>query len=318
MLKMMQKKVAFIFPGQGSQSVGMLDAFAENVAVQNTLAQAGEAIGFDLGEMIHQGPAEVLSLTENTQPVMLVSAIAIYRAWLALGGSAPAMLAGHSLGEYTAYVAAGALRFQDAVPLVRFRAQAMQEAVPVGTGSMAAIIGMDKDGVVELCRLSQATTGEIVEAVNFNAPNQIVIAGHRAAVEHASAQAKPAGAKLVAPLAVSAPFHSSLMQPVAVPLKNYLNKLALTQPEIMVINNVDVSSVMTASEICETLVRQAYSPVRWVETIELMAQAGVTHIVECGPGKVLSGMVKRINPDMQVLNMYDLSSMEKVLEEMNA
>ena len=313
----MNKKIAFVFPGQGSQSVGMLDAFGDNQVVLSTLNQAGKALGFDLAEMIQKGPAEVLALTENTQPVMLASAIAIYRAWLAAGGSVPSMMAGHSLGEYTAYVASGAIGFDDAIPLVKFRAQSMQSAVPVGTGSMAAIVGMSDSAVKEFCAASQAATGKVVEAVNFNAPNQVVIAGSKEAVDDACAKAKPAGAKLVAPLAVSAPFHSSLLNPVAQPLREYLGKVEINSPGIDVVNNVDVTVVHDPIGIKDTLIRQAYSPVRWVEIIQYMANQGVTHIVECGPGKVLSGMIKRIEPNVKVFNIFDPSSISQVLQELN-
>ena len=313
----MNKKIAFVFPGQGSQSVGMLDAFGDSHEVLRTLDQAGKALGFDLADMIHKGPADVLALTENTQPIMLASAIAIYRAWLAAGGSLPSMMAGHSLGEYTAYVASGAIDFDNAIPLVKFRAQSMQSAVPLGTGSMAAIVGMSDSAVKELCAASQTATGKVVEAVNFNAPNQVVIAGSKEAVDDACAKAKPAGAKLVAPLAVSAPFHSSLLNPVAQPLKEYLGKIEINLPEIDVVNNVDVTVVHDPIGIKDTLIRQAYSPVRWVEIIQYMANQGITHIVECGPGKVLAGMIKRIEPNVKVFNIFDPNSISQVLQELN-
>ena len=267
--------------------------------------------------MIHSGPSELLALTENTQPIMLASAIAIYRAWLAAGGIVPTMMAGHSLGEYTAYVAAGAIGFHDAIPLVKFRAQSMQSAVPVGTGSMAAIVGMSDDAVRQLCATSQSLTGKVVEAVNFNAPNQVVIAGAKEAVDDVCSKAKPAGAKLVAPLAVSAPFHSSLLNPVAEPLRAYLEKITIGSPGIDVVNNVDVTVVSDPIGIRDTLIRQAYSPVRWVEIIQYMAKHGVTHVVECGPGKVLAGMVKRINPDLKVFNIFDPNSISQVIQEVN-
>ena len=313
----MNKKIAFVFPGQGSQSVGMLDAFSGDTAVQSTLKEASDAIGFDLGQMIQAGPAEALALTENTQPVMLTSAIAIYRAWLAAGGVVPTMAAGHSLGEYTAYVASGAIGFHNAVPLVRFRAQTMQTAVPVGTGSMAANVGMDDASVIQLCKRSELATGKIVEAVNFNAPNQVVIAGDKEAVDEACAKAKPAGAKLVVPLAVSAPFHSSLLRPVAETLRGYLSKVEIYPPGFSVVNNVDVTVIEDPIGIRDTLVRQSYSPVRWVETIRYMSSQGITQVVECGPGKVLAGMVKRIDTDLKVLNIYDPSSISQVLEELS-
>ena len=295
----------------------MLDAFGEDKTVQSTLGEAGNSLGFDLSEMIHSGPSELLALTENTQPIMLASAIAIYRAWLAAGGIVPTMMAGHSLGEYTAYVAAGAIGFHDAIPLVKFRAQSMQSAVPVGTGSMAAIVGMSDDAVRQLCATSQSLTGKVVEAVNFNAPNQVVIAGAKEAVDDVCSKAKPAGAKLVAPLAVSAPFHSSLLNPVAEPLRAYLEKITIGSPGIDVVNNVDVTVVSDPIGIRDTLIRQAYSPVRWVEIIQYMAKHGVTHVVECGPGKVLAGMVKRINPDLKVFNIFDPNSISQVIQEVN-
>ena len=313
----MEKKIAFVFPGQGSQAVGMLDAFIDNVVVNSTLEEESQAIGFDIGQMIQEGPKETLALTENTQPVMLTSAIAIYRAWLSAGGIVPQMLAGHSLGEYTAYVAAGAIGFHDAVPLVKFRAKAMQNAVPVGTGGMAAIVGMTDAQVRQLCLDTQAATGKTVEPVNFNAPSQVVIAGHKEAVDYACAHAKPAGAKLAVPLDVSAPFHSSLLRSAAEELRHYLHNVAMTSPGIVVVNNVDVSVIVDPIGIKDALIRQAYSPVRWVETIELMAKQGVTHIVECGPGKVLAGMVKRIDGNIKMMNIYDPNSISEVLESVS-
>ena len=266
--------------------------------------------------MIHEGPAEVLALTENTQPVMLTAAIAVYRAWLAKGGQVPNVLAGHSLGEYTALVAAGAIGFSDAVPLVRFRAQSMQNVVPVGEGGMAAIVGLEDDAVRKLCQESQDATSKVVEAVNFNAPSQVVIAGHQAAVEYACANAKAAGARMAVPLPVSAPFHSSLLKPAADQLREYLTKVSIVEPGIPVINNVDVMVMTDPNGVKDALIRQAYSPVRWVETIQAMAKDGVTHVVECGPGKVLSGMVKRINPEIKILSISDPQSIETVLAEL--
>jgi [acyl-carrier-protein] S-malonyltransferase len=313
----MEKKIAFVFPGQGSQTVGMLDAFIDNLVVKSTLEEASHSIGFDIGKMIQEGPKETLALTENTQPVMLTSAIAIYRAWLSAGGSVPMMLAGHSLGEYTAYVAAGAMGFHDAVPLVKFRAKAMQNAVPVGAGGMAAIVGMSDDQVRQLCLDTQAATGKTLDPVNFNAPSQVVIAGHKEAVDYACAHAKPAGAKLAVPLDVSAPFHSSLLRPAAEELSIYLKNVSISSPGIPVINNVDVTVINDPLGIKDALIRQAYSPVRWVETIRLMAQHGVTHIIECGPGKVLAGMVKRIDGNIKIMNIYDPTSISEVLEGLN-
>lgn len=305
-------KFAFVFPGQGSQAVGMLNGFVENPVVKQTIAEASDALQFDLGKLIAEGPKEELDLTTNTQPVMLTAAVACYRAWMAAGGAAPAMVAGHSLGEYSALVAAGVIAFADAVPLVRFRAQAMQEAVPVGQGGMAAILGLSDDDVRAAC--AEAAQGEVVEAVNFNAPAQVVIAGHKGAVERACAAAKEKGAKRALPLPVSAPFHSSLLKPASDRLRDYLEKLVFSAPNIPVINNVDVAFAQEVSGIKDALVRQAASPVRWVETVQKMAAEGVTHVIECGPGKVLAGLTKRINGDLVGDAIVDQVSLDKVLE----
>ena len=288
---------AFVFPGQGSQAVGMLDAWGEHAAVRQTLQEASEALGEDVAQLIHAGPKEQLDLTTNTQPVMLTAGIACYRAWLAETGMAPSVVAGHSLGEYTALVAAGALTLADALPLVRFRAQAMQDAVPVGVGAMAAILGMDAQAVREGCAEVAASTGEAVEAVNFNDPKQTVIAGSKAGVEKACEALKAKGAKRALLLAVSAPFHSSLMKPAAERLKGRLAETSFAAPNIDVINNVDVKVESAASAIRDALYRQAFGPVRWVETVQAIRARGVTHVIECGPGKVLAGMVKRIDAD---------------------
>ena len=288
---------AFVFPGQGSQAVGMLDAWGEHAAVRQTLQEASEALGEDVAQLIHAGPKEQLDLTTNTQPVMLTAGIACYRAWLAETGMAPSVVAGHSLGEYTALVAAGALTLADALPLVRFRAQAMQDAVPVGDGAMAAILGMDAQAVREGCAEVAASTGEAVEAVNFNDPKQTVIAGSKAGVEKACEALKAKGAKRALLLAVSAPFHSSLMKPAAERLKGRLAETSFAAPNIDVINNVDVKVESAASAIRDALYRQAFGPVRWVETVQAIRARGVTHVIECGPGKVLAGMVKRIDAD---------------------
>lgn len=308
-------KFAFVFPGQGSQAIGMLNGFAGNVAVEQTVAEASEALQFDLGKLISEGPKEQLDLTTNTQPVMLTAAVAFYRAWIVAGGSAPAIVAGHSLGEYSALVAAGVLAFKDAVPLVRFRAQAMQDAVPVGQGGMAAILGLSDEEVRAAC--AEAAQGEVVEAVNFNAPAQVVIAGHKAAVERACEAAKGKGAKRALPLPVSAPFHSSLLKPASDRLRDYLDKLDFSEPRIPVINNVDVAVVNNVTGIKDALVRQAASPVRWVETIQKMAGEGATHVIECGPGKVLAGLTKRINGDLVGDAIVDQVSLDKVLELLN-
>ena len=305
-------KFAFVFPGQGSQSIGMLSGFADNAAVRDTVAEASDVLQLDLAKLIAEGPKEELDLTTNTQPVMLTAAVATYRAWLAAGGAVPAMVAGHSLGEYSALVAAGALAFKDALPLVRFRAQAMQEAVPVGQGTMAVILGLSDDDVRAAC--AESAQGEVVEAVNFNTPAQVVIAGHTAAVERACAAAKVKGAKRAQGLAVSAPFHSSLLKPASDRLRPYLANVTFTAPIIDLINNVDVAILNELDAIKDALVRQAASPVRWVETVQKMAGSGVTHVIECAPGKALAGMVKRINGDLVGDAIVDQASLDKVLE----
>jgi [acyl-carrier-protein] S-malonyltransferase len=305
-------KFAFVFPGQGSQAIGMLNGFADNATVRQTVAEASDALGFDLGKLIAEGPKEELDLTTNTQPVMLTAAVAVYRAWIAAGGKVPAVVAGHSLGEYSALVAAGVIAFKDAVPLVRFRAQAMQEAVPVGQGGMAAILGLSDDEVRAAC--AEAAQGQVVEPVNFNAPAQVVIAGHKAAVERACETAKAKGAKRALSLPVSAPFHSSLLKPASDRLRDYMAKLAFFAPQIPLINNVDVAAMQDAAGIKDALVRQAASPVRWVETVQKMAAEGVTHVVECGPGKVLTGLTKRINGELIGEAIVDQPSLDKVLE----
>lgn len=305
-------KIAFVFPGQGSQAVGMLDAWDGNGVVATVVSQASAALGQDLAQLIAAGPAEDLNLTTNTQPAMLVSAIAIYRAWLAAGGQAPALVAGHSLGEYSALTAAGALNLEDAVRLVRIRADAMQAAVPVGTGGMAAILGLDDDTVRAVC--AQAAQDQVVEAVNFNAPAQVVIAGHKQAVERACDLAKAAGAKRALLLPVSAPFHSSLLQPAAEVLRDALASVTITTPAIPLVNNVDVASPSDAVAIKDALARQAWHPVRWVETIKYLKNQRVTHIVECGPGKVLNGLTKRIDKDLVGLAITDPASLQVALE----
>jgi len=305
---------AFVFPGQGSQSVGMLNAFADHPAVAATLAEASEALGQDIGKLIAEGPAEELNLTTNTQPVMLTAAVAVYRAWQAAGGPTPTVVAGHSLGEYSALVAAGAIAFKDAVPLVRFRAKAMQEAVPVGEGGMAAILGLSDDDVRAAC--AEASVAGVVEAVNFNAPAQVVIAGAKAAVEKACEIAKAKGAKRALPLPVSAPFHSSLLKPASDRLREYLANVTINAPVIPVINNVDVAVVSDPVVIKDALVRQAASPVRWVETVQKMKADGITHVVECGPGKVLAGLVKRIDGEITGDAIFDPATLEAVLGQL--
>ena len=305
-------KFAFVFPGQGSQSIGMLNGFADNIAVQQTLAEASDVLQQDLGKLIAEGPKEELDLTTKTQPLMLTAAVAFYRAWLAAGGALPSVVAGHSLGEYSALVAAGVIEFKDALPLVRFRAQAMQEAVPVGVGGMAVILGLSDDDVRAAC--AEGAQGEVVEAVNFNTPAQVVIAGHNGAVERACAAAKGKGAKRAQALAVSAPFHSSLLKPASERLRAYLAGVQFSKPRIALINNVDVAVVDDVDAIKDALVRQAANPVRWVESVQRMAQLGVTHVIECGPGKALAGMTKRIQGDLTGDAIVDQASLNKVLE----
>ena len=303
-------KLAMVFPGQGSQAVGMLMGYAGLPGVEEVISEARDALGAEFIQLLDEGPAEKLNLTVNTQPAMVTAGMAAYRAWRALGGPAPDMVAGHSLGEYTALVSAGAIFFRDCLPLVRFRAQSMQEAVPEGQGAMAAILMLEDADVRAAC----AEAGGVVQAVNFNAPGQIVIAGEKAAVERAMEACKAKGAKRAMLLPVSAPFHSTLMRPAAEKLQGYLSRLAVSVPRIPVINNVDVAVETDPARIKDALVRQAASPVRWVEIIRRMADAGVTHIVECGPGKVLAGMVKRIAPGAKSLAAADRASLEEALK----
>ncbi|HEV3104466.1 MAG TPA: ACP S-malonyltransferase [Trinickia sp.] len=307
-------KFAFVFPGQGSQAVGMLNAFADRAVVRETLQEASDALGQDIGKLIAEGPAEELNLTTNTQPVMLTAAYAVYRAWRDAGGPAPSIVAGHSLGEYTALVAAGALAFHDAVPLVRFRAQAMQTAVPVGVGGMAAILGLDDDTVRAVCSEAGSAGLGVVEAVNFNAPAQVVIAGHREAVEKACEIAKGKGAKRALPLQVSAPFHSSLLKPASDQLRDYLAGIEVSVPQIPIVNNVDVATVLEPAAIKDALVRQAAGPVRWVECVQAITKAGVSHVIECGPGKVLAGLTKRIDGNLVGGAITDPASLDEMLK----
>jgi [acyl-carrier-protein] S-malonyltransferase len=308
-------KLALVFPGQGSQAVGMLKSFAECKPVRDTFAEAAEVLQQDLWKLAADGPAEELNSTVNTQPLMLTAGYAVYRAWREAGGAQPAMVAGHSLGEYTALVVAGVVSFRDALPLVRFRAHAMQEAVPVGTGAMAAILGLDDDAVRAAC--IEAAQGEIVEAVNFNAPSQVVIAGHKTAVERAAALAKEKGAKRAIMLPVSAPFHASLLRPAAQRLAQYLADVAFNPPAIPVVNNVDVVTLEDPQKIKDALARQACSPVRWVDVIQHMARAGVTHVAECGPGRVLAGLTKRIEGNLQGLAIADAASLAQTLQTLH-
>jgi len=305
-------KFALVFPGQGSQAVGMMQSFADSTVVRETFDEASSVLGQALWKLVTDGPAEALNSTVNTQPVMLTAGYAVYRAWLEAGGAQPLVVAGHSLGEYTALVAAGVIAFRDAVPLVRFRAQAMQEAVPMGTGAMAAILGLDDDTVRTAC--GEAAQGEVVEAVNFNAPSQVVIAGHKAAVERGAEAAKAKGAKRAMMLPVSAPFHSSLLKPAADRLAEHLKKITFSAPRIPVVNNVDVATVSDPDRIRDALARQACHPVRWVEVIRHMAGMGVTHVAECGPGKVLAGLTKRIDGNLQGLAITDPQSLAQAIQ----
>jgi [acyl-carrier-protein] S-malonyltransferase len=307
---------AFVFPGQGSQSVGMLDAWGSHPVVLEVLNEASAALGEDIAKLIKEGPKEALALTTNTQPVMLVAAVAAYRVWLAETGAVPAVVAGHSLGEYSALVAAGSLTLTQAVPLVRFRAQAMQDAVPVGQGAMAAILGMDASTVVAGCAEVTAGFGvgstEVVEAVNFNDPSQTVIAGSKAAVERACELLKTNGAKRALPLPVSAPFHSVLMRPAAEKLRDKLASVELLPPQIPLLNNIDVLVEVEVARIRDALVRQAFGPVRWVECVQAIKARGLTTVVECGPGKVLAGLVKRIDPELNGVPLFDPVSLAAV------
>jgi len=303
------KSFAFVFPGQGSQAVGMLDAWGDHPAVAETLREASEALGENVAGLIKNGPKEELALTTNTQPVMLVAGVAAWRAWLAEGGATPSVVAGHSLGEYSALVASGVLTLAQAAPLVRFRARAMQQAVPVGVGAMAAVLGMEAGKVVAGCAEATASFGagsaEIVEAVNFNDPMQTVIAGSKSAVDKACELLKANGAKRALLLPVSAPFHSSLMKPAAEALREKLATLTLAAPQIPVLNNIDVALETDPARIRDALVRQAAGPVRWVESVQALKLRGVASIIECGPGRVLAGMVKRIAPELEAASVYD-------------
>ena len=303
---------AFVFPGQGSQAVGMLDAWGDHPAVRSTLEEASSALGEDIAALIAGGPKEQLDLTTNTQPVMLTAAIACWRAWRAEGGAAPVALAGHSLGEYSALVAAGVLSLADALPLVRLRAQAMQQAVPVGVGAMAAILGLDAAAVVEGCAQAAAATGEVVSAANFNDPKQTVISGSKAGVDKACELLKAMGAKRTLPLAVSAPFHCALMKPAAEALRERLVSVTLAAPAIPVVNNIDVAAPADGDAIRDALYRQAFGPVRWVEVIQALRARGVSHVIECGPGKVLAGMVKRIDAELLSGAVFDPASLQEV------
>jgi [acyl-carrier-protein] S-malonyltransferase len=307
------KPFAFVFPGQGAQSVGMLDAWGDHPAVRAVLDEASSALDRDIGRLIHEGPKEQLELTTHTQPVMLAAAVACYRAWRAEGGPEPAAVAGHSLGEYSALVVAGALSLADALPLVRFRAQAMQQAVPVGAGAMAAILGLDAGQVAEGCARAAAQTGTVVAAANFNDPRQTVISGAKAGVDKACELLKAMGAKRTLPLPVSAPFHCALMQPAAQALKERLEAVAIVTPGIALVNNVDVAVQFEPGAIRDALVRQAHGPVRWVEVVQALRARGLAHVFECGPGRALTGMTKRIDAETVAAAVFDPESLRVAL-----
>jgi [acyl-carrier-protein] S-malonyltransferase len=309
-------KFALVFPGQGSQALGMMAAYGDSSVIRDTFAEASAALGRNLWQLVTEGPAEALNQTVNTQPLMLTAGVAVYRLWLDKGGRLPSMVAGHSLGEYSALVAAGVLRFADAVPLVELRAKAMQEAVPPGEGAMAAILGLDAAAVKAACE--ESAQGQIVEPVNFNTPEQTVIAGHASAVQRAAEAAKAKGAKRAVMLPVSAPFHCSLMKPAAERLRQRLADLSLASPQIPVVNNADVACLTDPQAIRDALVRQAASPVRWVETMQAMADQGISHVYECGPGKVLAGLVKRCADGLSGGAMSDLAGLEAALAATNA
>ncbi|SUI64375.1 ACP S-malonyltransferase [Shewanella morhuae] len=307
------ENVAFVFPGQGSQALGMLAELAQSYAVVGqTFAEASDVLGYDLWALVQQGPVESLNETDKTQPALLAASVAIWRAYVASGKPMPAMLAGHSLGEYSALVCAGVIGFKDAIKLVELRGQLMQQAVPAGTGAMYAIIGLDNDTIAKTC--VEAAQGEVVSPVNFNSPGQVVIAGQKEAVERAAVACKAAGAKMTVALPVSVPSHCALMKPAADKLAIALNDIKFNAPNIVVINNVDVASPAAADEIKDALVRQLYCPVRWSETVELMAQKGITHLIECGPGKVLTGLTKRINKSLSAQAVNDVASLVALTE----
>ena len=304
--------LAVVFPGQGSQSVGMMKGFADVPAVRRTFDAARELVGIDFWQMAEEGPPELLNQTVNTQPLMLVAGVACWRAWCEKGGAAPAWFAGHSLGEYSALVAAQALTFEDALPLVRFRAQAMQEAVPEGTGGIAAILGLEDAKLPQV--LADAAKGEVVEAANLNSPGQVVIAGHRTAVERAMALAKDAGAKRAVMLPMSAPSHCSLMRPAAERLREKLARIPIARPAVPVLHNRFVEAFDDPERIRGALVAQLDNPVRWIETIEFLAAHGVQRVVECGPGKVLTGLSRRIAADVEYVALQDSAALEAALK----
>ena len=306
-------KFAMVFPGQGSQAVGMLKDLAENYpVVKSTFDEASQVLGYDLWALVQEGPAEELNKTWQTQPALLASSVAIYRVWLSINGAQPEFMAGHSLGEYSALVCAGVIDFKDAIKLVELRGKLMQEAVPSGTGAMFAIIGLDNDSIQKACE--QAAQGQIVAPVNFNSPGQVVIAGNKEAVERAGALCKEAGAKRALPLAVSVPSHCALMKPAADKLATTLNNMTFNPPQFAVINNVDVKVESSADNIKAALIAQLYSPVRWTETVEEMAKQGVTLLVEMGPGKVLTGLTKRIVDSLSACAVNDKESLDVAIE----
>jgi [acyl-carrier-protein] S-malonyltransferase len=311
----MMMKFAFVFPGQGSQSVGMMQGYGDHAVIRDTFAEASDVLGQDLWRMATE-PNEELNQTANTQPLMLAAGVATWRAWLAVGGAQPSMMAGHSLGEYTALVASGVLSFADALPLVRYRAEVMQSAVAEGVGAMAAILGLDDEAVRAVC--AEAAQGEVLEAVNFNSPGQVVIAGNKAAVERGMEAAKARGAKRALILPVSVPSHCALMKPAAAQLKTYLENVAISQPQVPVLHNADVAAYGAAEKIKDALVRQLYSPVRWVESVQKMAVDGVTIAAECGPGKVLAGLNKRIVAEMPCLALTGNDAMIDAKQQFGA
>lgn len=304
-------KFAIVFPGQGSQSRGMMNGYADFPVVRDTFAEASDVLKQDLWQLVTEGSDAELNATVNTQPLMLAAGVAVYRAWQGMNAPAPALLAGHSLGEYTALVAAGALKFSDALPLVRYRAECMQQAVPEGVGGIAAILGLDDDSVRAVCQ--EAAQGEVLEAVNFNSPGQVVIAGNRAAVERGMELSKAKGAKRALMLPMSVPSHCSLLRGAAEKLREYLNTVAVQVPSIPVLHNADVKSHADAASIKDALVRQLYSPVRWVETVQYFGQQGISHNLECAPGKVLAGLNKRIDTNQQVLALNDGGALKAAL-----
>lgn len=305
-------KLAFVFPGQGAQSVGMMQSWSAHPEVHATFSEASDVLGLDLWSMVDSGPAELLNMTVNAQPVMLAADIAVWRVWRTSQGAMPDMLAGHSLGEYAALVVAGALNFADAIKLVRFRAEAMQAAAPDGVGAMAAILGLDDDAVRAVC--AEAAAGEVAEAVNLNSPGQVVIAGHKAAVERAMVLAKARGAKRALPLPISVPSHSSLMLPAADKLLAYLESVTILTPTITVLHNTDVKSHTSAADIRIALAKQLHTPVRWVETVQALKAAGIEHVVECGPGRVLAGLNKRIDDSLHTRALVDETSLQVELK----